>query len=174
MAGKRAEDSKYNKKLVAVCGLFCKACSIYIGSTEEPQRLKAIAEQFGKEPEEVRCEGCRSDVRFTYCQTCKMYKCAAAKGIDFCGECESYPCEDLREFQKAMPHRIDLWKSQESIREAGPQQWYAEMIERYSCPNCGIINSTYDRNCRKCGTSPSCPYVAEHGEEIKRQLKSMQ
>jgi predicted RNA-binding Zn-ribbon protein involved in translation (DUF1610 family) len=167
------DKSKYDKKLAAVCGLFCKACSIYIGSTENPEKLKPIAERMGKKPEEIRCEGCRSDVRFIYCQTCKLDKCAAAKGIDFCGSCESYPCEDLRVFQAAMPHRIELWNAQERIREAGPEKWYAEMIERYSCPNCGTINSTYDFKCRKCGASPSCAYVGEHKEEIVRQLKAM-
>lgn len=173
MAEKSTGDNKYDKRLAAVCGLFCRACSIYIGSTEDPERLKPIAERFGKKPEEIRCEGCRADVRFLYCQTCKMYRCAAEKGIDFCGECESYPCEDLKEFQKAMPHRIELWKAQEKIKNAGPETWYAEMINRYSCPQCGTINSTYDRKCRKCGTAPSCAYVAENAEEISRQLKGM-
>lgn len=167
------DNSKYDKKLAAVCGLFCKSCSMYIGSTEDPERLKSLAKTFGKKPEEVRCEGCRSDVRFFYCQSCKLDKCAASKGIEFCGSCESYPCEDLKEFQAAMPHRIELWKSQERIREAGPEQWYAEMIERYSCPKCGTINSTYDAKCRKCGESPSCAYVGEHKDEIVRQMKKL-
>jgi predicted RNA-binding Zn-ribbon protein involved in translation (DUF1610 family) len=173
MAENSKGDSKYDKKLAAVCGLFCKSCSIYIGSTEDPEKLKPIAAAMGKQPEEIRCEGCRSDVRFFYCQTCTLYKCAASKGIDFCGSCESYPCEDLKEFQKAMPHRIELWESQKRIKEAGPETWYSEMIKKYSCPNCGTINSTYDSKCRKCGTSPSCAYVGEHKEEISRQLKNM-
>lgn len=173
MAEKSAGGNKYDRRLAAVCGLFCRACSIYIGSTEEPERLKPIAERFGKKPEEIRCEGCRAEVRFLYCQTCSMYRCASDKGIDFCGECESFPCEDLKEFQKAMPHRIELWKAQEKIKKEGPEAWYAEMVKRYSCPKCGTVNSAYDRRCRKCGASPSCAYVGENAEEISRQLKNM-
>ncbi len=173
MAKDKKDNGKYDKQLAAVCGLFCKACGIYIGSTEDPERLKIIAARYGKKPEEVKCMGCRSDVRFIYCQTCKLDKCAADKGIEFCGSCESYPCEELKTFQAAMPHRIELWKSHQRIREAGPERWYAEMIEKYSCPKCGTINSTYDSKCRKCGASPSCAYVAEHKEEIVRQMDEL-
>jgi uncharacterized protein with PIN domain len=173
VAKESKDKNRYDKKLAAVCGLFCRSCTIYIGSTEDPERLKPIAERSGKKPEEIRCQGCRADVRFIYCQSCKLDKCAAEKGIDFCGSCESYPCEDLKAFQAAMPHRIELWDSQQRIREAGPEQWYAEMIEKYSCPNCGAINSTYDFKCRKCGESPSCAYVAEHAEEIRKAFKKL-
>jgi hypothetical protein len=173
MATNTSGGNQYDKRLAAVCGLFCKSCSIYIGSTEEPERLKPIAEQMGKKPEEIRCEGCRSETRFIYCQTCTLDKCAASRGIDFCGSCDSYPCDELKAFQAAMPHRIELWQAQQRIREAGPEKWYAEMIERYTCPKCGTINSTYDLKCRKCGQSPSCPYVAEHEEEIRKGLKKM-
>lgn len=174
MAMRDADVRKYNKKLTAVCGLFCKACTAYIGTMEDPERLKSIAGRRGVTPEKVKCEGCRAKIRSYYCETCKFDQCAASKGIDFCGACDEYPCEDLKEFQKAMPHRIELWKAQERIRQAGPETWYSEMIERYSCPQCGTINSAYDPKCRKCGASPSCAYVAEHGEEIKRQLNSLQ
>jgi hypothetical protein len=99
MAEESKANSRYDKRLAAVCGLFCKACTVYIGSTEDPERLKSIAARYGEKPEEVKCMGCRSDVRFIYCQTCKLDKCAAQKGVEFCGSCESYPCEELKTFQ---------------------------------------------------------------------------
>lgn len=58
-----------------------------------------------------------------------------------------------------MPHRIELWKSQERIKEVGYEKWYAEMIEHYSCTECHTLNSAYDIACRKCGRTPSCNYV---------------
>ncbi len=36
-----------DKKLAAVCGLFCPACTIYIGTREDPDRLKASARRTG-------------------------------------------------------------------------------------------------------------------------------
>ncbi|MFH1136925.1 MAG: DUF3795 domain-containing protein [Pseudomonadota bacterium] len=158
------------KRLAAVCGLFCPACSIYIGSREDPERLKAIARTMGIAVEDAYCNGCRSDVRIPYCRACEMEKCAARKGLDFCGECDDFPCAELKEFQAARPHRIELWESQRRIREVGWEKWYEEMAEHFACPNCGVANSAYDRVCRACGASPSCGYVRDHQDEIKTML----
>jgi len=50
-------------RLAAVCGLFCPACSIYIGNREEPERIKRLAARFNMPEEEFECLGCRSDKR---------------------------------------------------------------------------------------------------------------
>jgi hypothetical protein len=156
-------------KLSAVCGLFCPACTVFIGSMEEPNRLKALSERFGAEVETMECHGCRSDKRGLYCnKACKMTKCAAEKGVDFCGQCSEYPCTELKAFQSQMPHRIELWESQERIKAVGFEKWYMEMIEQYSCPDCHTINSAYDRACRNCGTAPSSNYVKMHENEVSK------
>jgi len=111
----------------AICGLFCPSCTVYIGTKESPERLVGIAERVQQPVEKLLCHGCRSEKRSYYCESlCTMYKCAADKGIDFCGECPEYSCEDLKVFQAAIPHRIELWKSQERIKEAGYEKWFAE------------------------------------------------
>ncbi len=160
-----------DKGLAAVCGLFCPACHVFIGTTEDPERLKGIAGRLQRPVEEMKCYGCRAEKRCFYCsENCKMTKCAAEKGIDFCVQCNEYPCEELRVFQAELPHRIELWKSQERIKEAGFEKWYIEMIEHYSCPECGTLNSAYDMACRKCGATPGCTYVSLHKDAIIQQL----
>ncbi|HEY9124052.1 MAG TPA: hypothetical protein PK252_04000 [Bacteroidales bacterium] len=40
-----------NNKLIQVaagCGLHCGACSLYIGSTEAPERLRILSERMGQ------------------------------------------------------------------------------------------------------------------------------
>lgn len=163
-----------DRRLAAVCGLFCPACTVHIGTVEEPERLRKISKRFLRPVAELQCHGCRADRRCFYCrENCKMAKCAAEKGIDFCGECLEYPCAELRVFQSEAPHRIELWKSLERIAEAGYETWYAEMVEHYSCPHCSTLNSAYDISCRKCGATPGCEYVALHREEITRHLLKM-
>ena len=163
-----------DKKLAAVCGLFCPACTVYIGTMEEPARLEVLARRMKHTAEELQCHGCRSENRCFFCNSiCTMSKCAADKGVDSCGQCKEYPCADLRSFQAAMPHRIELWKSQERIRTAGYETWLAEMVEHYSCPKCGTINSAYDLKCRKCSEDPSCAYVRLHKNEIMQHLAKM-
>ena len=162
-----------DKRLAAVCGLFCPACSIYIGTREDPARLKLIADRFGIPVEEARCDGCRSDRRFPYCATCKMEKCAAEKGLDFCGACEEFPCPDLKAFQEELPHRIELWENLGRIDEAGWEKWFEEMAAHYACPECGTLNTAYDRACRECGAGPSCAYVRKNTDELTRLLQNM-
>jgi len=169
----KTNDNLYapDKRLAAVCGLFCPACHIFIGTKEDPKRLEAMARRLRRPLEEMQCNGCRSTKRCFYCETkCTMEKCAEAKGVAFCGECAEYPCQDLKAFQAEMPHRIELWKSQLRIKEVGYERWYAEMIEHYSCQKCGTLNSAYDLKCRKCGDEPSCEYVRLHKNEIMKHL----
>jgi class 3 adenylate cyclase len=90
--------------------------------------------------------------------------------VNFCIECEAYPCEEIKKFQSVLPHRLELWESQERIKEAGYEQWYKEMVEHYSCPKCNTINSAYDMACRKCGHEPSCAYVNKNKQEIVERL----
>ena len=165
---------KPDKNVAAVCGLFCPACSIYIGTKEDPERLKPLAEAFNLPVEDLKCEGCRSEKKLGYCKDCIMMKCASEKGIDFCGACDSYPCKDLKQFQAIFPHRIELWKNLERIEAVGYEQWYTEMCTHYACPQCGTINSAYDVACRKCGNTPSCPYVAVNQEEINRRQENIE
>jgi hypothetical protein len=154
----------------AVCGLFCPGCAAFIATRQDPQRLGRIAEGWGVPVEEVRCDGCRAERRFVYCRTCRLVTCAADKGLDFCVQCDDYPCAELMEFQAARPHRIELWDNLARIKEAGWEKWYAEMVEHYACEKCGAMNSAYDPACRSCGHEPSCGYVARHGDEVRNFL----
>ncbi len=157
---------KTDKELAAACGLFCGACSLYIGTTEDPVRLEKLTARMGRTTEEMVCRGCRSDQRSFYCQTCRLYACAAAKEHEFCGQCAEYPCEALKVFQAERPHRAELWQDQARIGEVGWEKWLTEKAAHYACPACGTVNSAYDQVCRKCDRTPSCRFVADHQDEI--------
>lgn len=170
----QTDVKKPDKIKAAVCGLFCPSCTVYIATHEDPERLKTLAARFNQPVSEIECDGCRSDRLNLFCRTrCAMRKCLTEKGIEFCVECDEYPCEELKSFQSQMPHRNELWKSQERIKEAGWEKWYEEMADLYSCGSCGTVNSAYDFKCRKCGTDPSCGYVEKHGENIKQRMAGM-
>jgi hypothetical protein len=161
-----------DKKHAAVCGLFCPACTAFIGTREDPKRLEVLAKRMGRPVEDLQCLGCRTETRSFYCRTiCTMAACAAEKGVDFCGQCPDYPCMALKTFQAQAPHRIELWSSQARIKEVGYETWYAEMTKHFSCQSCGALNSAYDLKCRKCGSEPGCEYVRMHKNEIVRHLE---
>jgi hypothetical protein len=165
-------NKQSDKKLAAVCGLYCGACSWFISTHEDPERLRRLAAQIGYSEEESRCHGCRSGKRLPYCGKCKMFACAVERGIDFCIQCEEYPCDDLKQFQLAMPHRIELWANLERVKAVGHRQWLQEIRTSYTCPRCRTVNSAYDLKCRKCGEEPSCHYVAKHWKIIEHHLKN--
>jgi hypothetical protein len=165
-----SDTLKPDKKLAAICGLFCPGCWIYIAHSESQEKRREIAEFFRIPVEALYCEGCRAEVRYRYCATCRMFACAREKGIDFCIECEDYPCADLKEFQAAKPHRSEIFKNLSRIREVGYEKWFAEMVQYYSCPQCGTVNSAYDQTCRKCGAAPGCPFAAAHSKEIQTYI----
>ena len=172
MQKEEIHSGELDKKLAAVCGLYCNACSLFIATTEDPERLNRLAAKLHLSPEESRCYGCRSNKRLPYCEKCRIFACAAERGIDFCSECEDYPCGDLKQFQSSMPHRIELWVNLERIKSVGYKQWLKEIRENYACPRCQIINSAYDLKCRRCGEEPSCNYVAKHQQAIEEYLKN--
>ncbi len=157
-------------KTAAVCGLYCQACTICIATAEDPERLKRLAGLFQVTEDDIRCCGCRSDKRTPMCEQCRMYNCAKGRGIEFCSECADYPCEALTQFQSARPHRRELWNDLEYIKSHGCEAWLELVRKRYACPKCRCINSAYDLQCRNCGEEPSCAYVAEHGEAIRKYL----
>ena len=161
-----------DKKLAAVCGLFCSACGIFIAQRESPEKRRKMAQNLQVPVETIKCDGCRAENRLLYCETCKMAACAEEKGLDFCAECEEYPCAALKKFQASMPHRIELWQAQVRIKEVGYEKWFKEMMEHYSCAQCGTINSAYHLACRDCGATPSCTYVNLHKAEIVAHLSN--
>jgi len=162
MHTKENQTGKVDKELAAVCGLFCEACTLYIATKEDPERLKGLAARFQLSEEAVKCYGCRSDKRGPYCAMCKMSSCAAERGIEFCSECEDYPCSELKQFQSERPHRIELWEDLKRIKDTGYKNWLKEIKGNYTCSKCQSINSAYDIKCRKCGEEPSCQYVTKH------------
>ncbi|KAF0218430.1 MAG: hypothetical protein FD174_2891 [Geobacteraceae bacterium] len=173
MKNEEKQPDRLGKKHAAVCGLYCGACSLFIATREDPERLTRLAARFGFSEEAVTCHGCRSEKRFPHCENCRMFTCVAERGIDFCSECAEYPCGHLKEFQAERPHRMELWDDLERIRTIGHDQWLREIREHYSCPRCGTINSAYDLKCRKCGEEPSCAYVARHREAISQFLAKL-
>jgi len=162
-----------NHEFAAACGLFCPGCTLYIGTTEDPERLARTAGRFDVSPEEARCLGCRSDVKSPYRRTCEIVKCADERGVKYCALCTDYPCQMLKDFQAQLPHRAELFEDGNRIREVGFEKWHEETHERYTCPKCSTINSAYDLSCRKCGNEPGSPFVERHRERITTVLEAM-
>lgn len=154
----------------AYCGLYCKSCSVYIASQEDPDRLEIIAKKINKSAEETRCSGCRSEKLSSHCSACELKACAISKGIQSCSQCSECPCEKLKIFQEKMPHRAELFESLKFLKDNTAEEWEEKMKKDYSCQRCGKINSPYFIRCITCNELPGNTFIERHIDKIKSYM----
>jgi len=111
------------EKVISRCGLVCTECPTFIATKEDDDVKRAeVAELWSKQfkmeikPKDVNCVGCLADgVHSSYCGMCEIRKCAVEKGLESCGLCEDYACENLEKVLSMEPscrERLDEIKDQ--------------------------------------------------------------
>lgn len=92
-------------RLTAYCGINCGTCPLYLATVNGDEKLKAeVAEKWGKiykrtlKIDEMKCKGCKSDLKFGACRKCDISTCNKNKGTNTCSECEVYPCDRIKSF----------------------------------------------------------------------------
>lgn len=122
-------------KMTAPCGLDCFNCPFYL-ARENPESMRQLgqwSEQYDVPLEVMHCNGCRNhDGRiplqkhlFGESHRCAAYECAKARGIDFCGECDDFPCDNLHPYaDKAgeVPHNFKVFNLC-LINKMGLEKW---------------------------------------------------
>jgi hypothetical protein len=110
-------------EMIAYCGLHCEECKAFKATqTKDIEWKKQIAKHWTDElkvelkPEDVDCNGCKSDVISGWCRKiCKIRPCAVTRKVQTCAHCSDYLCAKLKEF---LPGEPDAAKSLEEIRKA--------------------------------------------------------
>ncbi len=132
------KGAKMDKKaLVAYCGIYCGLCD---RRTRVPQRaadLKASMEKaeydspedFWRQletladvPDDKCCRTGKCGAPF-----CAVRKCAKARGLEICTDCDEYPCERMRLFGECEPLLLADGKR---IRKYGLDKWVEEQEKR--------------------------------------------
>jgi len=102
-----------DKKMIAVCGLNCEACSAHQAMKNDDNDLreetaKKWNEQFAAfganfAAKDINCVGCRNEgVHSGYCCDCSVRKCASEKGEENCFSCADFSsCNTIKEFEKS-------------------------------------------------------------------------
>lgn len=109
------------------CGIYCGAC----GTTD--------------------CYGCHSDKVDEYVLNCFFRKCAKEKHVEFCCDCEDYPCTYLYEFMTdEWPHHWTIKSSLQFIKKHGKEKWLKDQKIEWSCLNCHARTAWYQKQC-ECG-----------------------
>jgi hypothetical protein len=124
--------------LIAPCGMNCRLCRAY-GRERNP------------------CPGCRSDdyPEFKTAVICKIKNCKliVSGQVQYCFECESYPCKVLDHLDKRYRtnYGMSMIDNLEIIRNAGVEKFIDQEKERWACPKCGEMICVHKEKCVICG-----------------------
>ncbi len=120
------------KENVAPCGVYCEGCVVYKAS-DNPHLAEAIAENMDVRPEEAQCDGCRSEDGIISVlstdEVCPTYECVQDKGVEFCYECDDYPCAKLYSCQNSPPPHNSKINNLTLIENEG-LDWFLDNAER--------------------------------------------
>jgi hypothetical protein len=132
---------------IAPCGLVCHTCVAakagivrqhgqalltFLESFDQyAERLSAYEPRLKSYPDflavlqligEASCEGCRDGVcRFPGCE---IAPCAREKGVDFCYECDSFPC-DKADFEPLL--KVKWLTANGRMKEIGAKAYFEEV-----------------------------------------------
>ncbi|MFW9999992.1 MAG: DUF3795 domain-containing protein [Candidatus Hodarchaeota archaeon] len=90
------------KKLIAVCGLDCAQCKIYLAPFN-PKITQQLIRTFNNiwdnvKPEDFHCSTCRGEISDCWTKECWIRNCCINnKKLEFCYQCQDFPCEGLKE-----------------------------------------------------------------------------
>ena len=152
------------ERLVAVCGLYCGACPMYLATqSNDEQRIQALLDRFSSGPmqlkrEDILCDGCIGDGRIaSFCRRCDIRACPTDKtNVTRCSDCPDFPCSRITDFNNdGMTHHAEVLENLGKIRETGIREWAAYEEERWQCPQCRRPMSWYDGECSGCGAARS-------------------
>jgi len=136
-----AENSK--KWVISVCGLNCAKCDIYQADHGNEKLRDEIIEWFRKErnetvkPEQVRCEGCWGPLNIHWGSDCKMMLCARKRGLQYCFQCDDFPCAILNEFSSdGISHHKRTIENSKRMKEIGIEAWVKEQKRKGQCIFC--------------------------------------
>ena len=86
---------------IGACGLKCSECKAFKATqANDIEKLAELAKAWGK-PEspytvdDMRCNGCMSDVTYKGCASCGIRNCALEHSVGNCGECGEFACDKL-------------------------------------------------------------------------------
>ncbi len=126
-------------KLIAPCGINCGTCIAFFGYTMSGKKRKH------------QCNGCWSRER--QCAFIKK-KCKklASKQIQYCFECNDFPCKTLITLDKTYTEKygFSLVRNLKYIQKNGLDEFLKYDQERWKCPICGGVICVHDKKCYTC------------------------
>jgi len=120
--------------MTAPCGLPCFNCPLYKANLDEELRKK-IARNLDVSEGKAVCKGCRNEngtiAYLDMTEPCNVYRCIEEKELDFCHECEDFPCDHLHPYADmatTKPHNLKVFNLG-LIKKMGLESWAEEKAQ---------------------------------------------
>jgi hypothetical protein len=110
----------------AVCGIDCMTCSIHLRTEEELEYQKSK----NRDPAKVACDGCRSDRNSCHWgKDCPLLNCCLyERGLEFCGECPDFPCDEVRRWAGEWEHHKIAVEKMKELKALGKETWIRQRL----------------------------------------------
>ena len=118
------------RDLTAPCGIDCFNCEIHEDNLTD-QIVQAIQAKWGVPREAISCRGCRQQDGSHFHlppDGCATLNCVKKKKVEFCCDCEDFPCAllaPLADGADRFPHNIKLFNLCR-IKAVGVERWAEE------------------------------------------------
>jgi len=121
--------------MTAPCGLDCFNCHFYLAreDREAMNTVEELSRQYHVPVEVMLCDGCRAHngriplqrYAFGEAHRCAAYECSQARGAQFCGDCDQFPCDNLHPYADRagdLPHNMKVFNLC-LIKKMGLEKW---------------------------------------------------
>jgi hypothetical protein len=133
-------NRNFDVKQVAPCGINCGTCVAFFGYTMSGKKRKHS------------CDGCwtRKNPCAFIKKNCKKL---ANKKIDYCFECNDFPCNVLEklDYQYKEKYGMSLIENLKEIQRKGITEYLKYEEERWRCPSCEGVICVHNKKCYSCG-----------------------
>lgn len=122
--------------MVAPCGMDCGICEMHTCEENSPLYNRLIERGIPKES--IPCKGCRSILGMcpVIREKCQTFQCISGRKIEFCYECDEFPCRKLHpaaDRAEMLPHNLKVFNLC-TIKNSGLEEFIdrsTEMKNRY-------------------------------------------
>ena len=122
------------KKIIAPCGIDCFNCELYEENvTEEMQARLSAAIKIPKE--KITCKGCVGENQCLFVdlegRQCSTKACTNNKGVDYCFQCDTFPCAHLMPLADGadkFPQNIKLYNLC-LMKRIGVEAWIEQVAD---------------------------------------------
>jgi hypothetical protein len=142
---KNKKNLKFDKELIAPCGMNCRICSAYLALKYDIKE-KGVKMSY--------CMGCRA--RDKECAFLKK-KCSKPlnilnKRIKYCFECKGFPCERLNGLDKRYRenYKMSMIENSIYIKKHGIEKFIEKEYKKWKCKKCGEVICCHNGICFNC------------------------